>query len=69
MAAGVFRRLGIGGVFTPVLAKRLNSFSLVDCISIGVDRMARNFKPIRKQAEAYIRILVSRAPKHSVGTG
>jgi len=31
--------------------------------------MARNFKPIRKQAEAYIRILVSRAPKHSVGTG
>jgi hypothetical protein len=30
------------GVFTPVPAKRLKSFSLVDCISIGVDRMERD---------------------------
>jgi hypothetical protein len=40
------------GVFTPVLAKRSKSFSLVDCILVGVDRMQRNFEPMRKQVEA-----------------
>jgi hypothetical protein len=29
--------------FTPVLAKHSKSFSLVDAISVGVDRMQRNF--------------------------
>ena len=29
----------VSGVFTPVLAKHSKSFSLVDCISVGVDRM------------------------------
>jgi len=29
-------------VFTPVLAKHSKSFSLIDCISVGVDRMQRN---------------------------
>ena len=29
--------------FTPVLAKHSKSFSLIDCISVGVDRMQRNF--------------------------
>jgi hypothetical protein len=38
-------------VFRPVLAKRSKSFSLIDCISVGVDRMQRNFEPMRKQAE------------------
>jgi hypothetical protein len=28
------------------------SFSLIDCISVGVDRMQRNFEPMRKQVEA-----------------
>ena len=28
------------------------SFSLIDCISVGVDRMQRNFEPMRKQIEA-----------------
>ena len=37
------------GVFTPVLAKDSKSFSLIDCISVGVDRMQRNFEPMRKQ--------------------
>ena len=36
-------------MFTPVLAKHSKSFSLIDCISVGVDRMQRNFKPMRKQ--------------------
>jgi hypothetical protein len=34
-----------------VLAKHSKSFLLVDCISVGVDRMQRNFEPMRKQVE------------------
>jgi hypothetical protein len=45
--------LAIGGVFTPVLAKLSKSFSLIDCISVGADRMQRNFEPMRKQVEAW----------------
>jgi len=40
-------------VFTPVLAKHSKSFSFIDCISVGVDRMQRNFEPMRKQVEAW----------------
>jgi hypothetical protein len=43
------------GVFTTVLAKHSKSFSLIDCISVGVDRMQRNFEPMRKQVEAWQR--------------
>lgn len=43
----------VSGVFTPVLAKHSKSFSLIDCISVGVDRMQRNFDPMRKQVEAW----------------
>jgi hypothetical protein len=42
----------VSAVFTPVLAKHSKSFSLIDCISVGVDRMQRNFEPMRKQVEA-----------------
>ncbi len=45
----------VAGVFTPVLAKHSKSFSLVDAISVGVDRMQRNFEPMRKQVEAWQR--------------
>src|SRR5216683_3268179 len=45
----------VSGVFTPVLAKHSKSFSLVDCLSVGVDRMQRNFGPMRKQVEAWQR--------------
>jgi len=41
------------GDFTPVLAKHSKSFSLIDCIAVGVDRMQRNFEPMRKQVEAW----------------
>ena len=41
------------GDFTPVLAKHSKSFALVDAISIGVDRMQRNFGPMRKQVEVW----------------
>jgi hypothetical protein len=43
----------VSGAFTPVLAKHSKSFSLIDCISVGVDRMQRNFEPMRKQVEAW----------------
>jgi hypothetical protein len=40
-------------VFTPVLAKHTKHLSLVDTLSVGVDRMQRNFEPMRKQVEAW----------------
>src|ERR1035437_666029 len=43
----------VPGEFTPAPAKHSKSFSLVDCISVGVDRMQRNFDPMRKQVEAW----------------
>ncbi len=44
--------MAFAGDFTPVLAKHSKSFSLVDSLAIGVDRMQRNFEPIRMQVEA-----------------
>ena len=38
---------------TPVLAKHSKSFYLIDCMSVGVDRMQRNLEPMRKQVEAW----------------
>ena len=40
-------------MFTTVLAKHSKSFSLLDSISVGVDRMQRNFEPMRTQVEAW----------------
>jgi len=47
--------MAFAGDFTPVLAKHSKSFSLIDCISVGVDRMQRSFEPMRKQVEAWQR--------------
>jgi hypothetical protein len=47
--------LAIRGVFTPGFAKHSKSFLLIDCNSVGVDRMQRNFEPMRKQVEAWQR--------------
>jgi hypothetical protein len=41
------------GDFTPVLAKHSKHLNLVDIISVGVDRMQRNFEPMRKQVIAW----------------
>jgi hypothetical protein len=38
--------------FTPVLAKHSMAFSLVNAISVGVDRLQRNFEPMRKLSNA-----------------
>jgi len=47
--------LCVTAVFTPVLAKHSKSFLLIDCVSVGVDRMQRNFEPMRTQVEAWQR--------------
>ncbi len=51
------QRLGdiVSGVFRPVLAKHSKSFSLIDSISVGVDRMQHNFEPMRKRVEVWQR--------------
>ena len=36
-----------------MLAKHSKSFSPIDYISVGVDRMQRNFEPMRNQVEAW----------------
>jgi len=36
-----------------VLAKHSKHFSLVDVLSIGIDRIQRNFEPMKKQLEAW----------------
>jgi hypothetical protein len=41
------------GDFTPVLAKHTKHLSLVDILAVGVDRMQRNFEPMRKQVELW----------------
>jgi hypothetical protein len=45
--------MAFSGDFTPVLAKHSKSFSLLDSISVGVDRMQRNLEPMRKQVETW----------------
>jgi hypothetical protein len=43
----------VSGVFTPVLAKHTKHLSLIDVLSIGVDRIQRNFGPMKRQVEAW----------------
>lgn len=45
--------MAFSGDFTPVLAKHSKRFSLLDALSIGVDRMQRNFEPLKAQIEAW----------------
>jgi hypothetical protein len=39
-------------MFTPVLAKHTKSFNLVDTLSVGVDRIQRDFEPMQRQVES-----------------
>ena len=45
--------LAFRGDFSPVLAKHSKHLSLEDTISIGADRMQRNFEPMRQQVESW----------------
>ena len=49
----------VPGAFTPVLAKHSKSLNLVDSVSVGVDRMQRNFAPMQKQVESWQRMELS----------
>jgi hypothetical protein len=41
------------GDFTPLLAKHTKSFNLIDTLSVGVDRIHRNFAPMQHQVETW----------------
>ena len=41
------------GDFQPVLAKHTKTFNLIDTLSVGVDRIQRNFEPMRRQVESW----------------
>ena len=45
--------LAFRGDYSPILAKHSKHFSLEDALSIGVDRMQRNFDPMRQQVERW----------------
>lgn len=45
--------LAFRGDFTPVLAKHSASMNLIDVVSIGVDKMQRNFTPLKEQVELW----------------
>jgi hypothetical protein len=49
----VCHNLAFQGDYSPVLAKHSKNFSLEDSLSIGVDRMQRNFDPMRRQVESW----------------
>jgi len=40
-------------VFAPVLATHTKSFNLIDTLSVGVDRIQRNFQPLQRQVETW----------------
>ena len=40
-------------MFTPVLAKHSKNFSIEDSFAIGVDRIQRNFEPLKRQIEEW----------------
>src|SRR5215469_2807110 len=43
----------VTGAFQTVLAKHTKSFKLIDTLSVGVDRIQRNFEPMRRQVETW----------------
>src|SRR5215470_3208490 len=49
----VCSNMAFSGDFTPVLAKHTKSFNLIDTLSVGVDRIQRNFEPLRRQVETW----------------
>ena len=49
----VCENLAFHGEYTPVLAKHSKHFSLEDSLAIGVDRMQRNFGPLKQQVDTW----------------
>ena len=57
----VCENLAFHGEYTPVLAKHSKHFSLEDSLAIGVDRMQRNFGPLKHQVEEWQAMQLSTA--------
>src|ERR1035438_737279 len=57
----VCENLAFHGEYTPVLAKHSKHFSLEDSLAIGVDRMQRNFGPLKQQVEEWRALQLSAA--------
>jgi hypothetical protein len=49
----VCENLAFHGEYTPVLAKHSKNFLLEDSLAVGVDRMQRNFAPLKRQVEQW----------------
>lgn len=49
----------VSGDFAPVLATHAKSFYLVDTLSVGVDRIQRNFEPLQRQVETWRQIQIT----------
>jgi hypothetical protein len=49
----VCSNMAFHGDFSPVLAKHSRSFNLIDTLSVGVDRIQRNFEPLQRQIEQW----------------
>jgi hypothetical protein len=49
----VCENLAFHGEYTPVLAKHSKNFLLEDSLAVGVDRMQRNFGPLKRQVEQW----------------
>jgi Domain of unknown function (DUF932) len=47
----VCENLAFHGEYTPVLAKHSKNFLLEDSLAVGVDRIQRNFGPVKQQVE------------------
>src|SRR6266550_3596742 len=45
--------LAFQGDFAPILAKHSKNFSILDSLALGVDRIQRNFEPLRQQVETW----------------
>ncbi len=59
----------VPGVFTPVLAKHTKGFSLVDAVSIGVDRMQSGQRQRRYFIDRWGHFLRCRRYKESMNIG
>ena len=55
----VCSNMAFSGDFTPVLAKHSKSFSLIECVSVGVDKMQRNFEPMQRQVEQWRQAIIT----------
>jgi len=55
----VCSNMAFAGDFTPLLAKHTSNFSLEDALAIGVDKIQRNFDPLKRQVESWRNLQLS----------